>query len=479
MTSRSDRIPSHPSIPPQVPQVAPRRRMLMTPQLIVFGGLMAFFAVVLSVVVLPVATYRPPHSENWLPLSDAAFHGRAVFLANGCMYCHSGYSRPQDVFEGLYYTYPRVSEPGDFRGENQSPNALGSARTGPDLSQDGGQHPDGWHRAHYQNPRNTTPISIMPSFSYFSSKELENLIAYNQSRGGKQATLRYAVIRLGNSLMRMNMGMQPDNIEALDALVSRLKKSGEFREKGKPMQKSPSGLPWKAVWMTGSFARDYWLVKSPLQVTQQNLIRGKAIFLKRCSGCHGEKGDGAGPAASSFKIPPFDFTADSVSKSAPASTGMFYYRILTGGKGTAMENFGTRLSVEDTWRVAMFLRTIHKGGLREPLPTVDMFEPWTPPPPLLDYVDNHPIRDQVIAAEETTRDPFMMAAQWIEPGMAPNETVYIGGQLPMTLQRLAALVRADYTNLIEADYAQAKARGEPLPSENDIESTKGLEFHAP
>ena len=30
-----------------------------------------------------------------------------------------------------------------------------------------------------------------------------------------------------------------------------------------------------------------------------------------------------------------------------------------------MENFGTRLSVEDIWRVVLFLRTIHNGTLTD------------------------------------------------------------------------------------------------------------------
>lgn len=473
------RIPSHPPIPPQVPQAAPRRAMLMSPQMIVFGGLMAFFTVVLSVVVLPIATYRPPASDNWLPISNAAFRGRAVFLANGCYFCHSGYSRPQDVYEGLYYLYPRVSEPGDFHGVNQSPNVLAVHRTGPDLSQEGGQHPDGWHVAHYQNPRNTTPISIMPSFEYLTKSQAHDMIAYNQSRGGKDATLRYAAVEISGSLMRMNMGMEPKPIEALTDLIATLKQSGAYRSDGKPSDNSPSGLPWKAVWMTNSFERDYWLVKDPLKVTQQNLIRGKAIFLERCSGCHGAKGDGAGPAARSFAIPPFDFTTAKVSKAPMSSTGMFYYRILTGGKGTAMENFGTRLSVEDTWRVAMFLRTIHKGGLKEALPTIKMFERWTPPPPLLNYIANHPVQAELEERGVKSEGPFMAAARWIAPGMTESDAIFIGGKLPMTLRRLADLVRTTYFNIVDADYKQAQGRGESLPSLNKLNSTKGLHFHAP
>lgn len=478
MTDDSDRIPCHPRIPTDVPQTSPRRKMVMSPAMVVIGGLLAFFTVVFSVVVLPIETYTPPPSDNWLPISDEAYAGRQVFLANGCVYCHSGFSRPQDVFEGLYYLYPRASEPGDFRGIAQSPNVLGTARTGPDLSHEGGQHPDTWHYAHYENARNTTPVSIMPSFDYLSEEDRNALIAYNQSRGGKDGTLRNAAVRIGNQLMRLNMNLDVTPDPALADLLDELKASGRYNADGKPSDKSPSGLPWKAVWMVNSFERGYWMMKDPLDVTQQNLIRGKAIFLERCSGCHGVKGNGAGTAAQSFVIPPFDFTQKKLAKKPMTSSGMFYHRILTAGPGTAMENFGTRLSVDDIWRVVLFLRTIPNGGLEEPLPTVDMYEPWTPPPPLRNYVETHPISASVTDEVDPT-DPFMSAARWVAPGMTTEDEIMIGGAIPMTLDRLAGLIRAEYTNLIDAAYADADARGAQLPDLETLHSTERLTFHAP
>ncbi|MBF9030958.1 c-type cytochrome [Rhodobacterales bacterium HKCCE3408] len=478
MTDRSGRIPSHPQIPPQVPQTSPRRTMLMSPAMVVIGGLLAFFTVVFSVVVLPIETYTPPPSDNWLPISDEAHAGRQVFLANGCVYCHSGFSRPQDVFEGLYYLYPRASEPGDFHGTAQSPNVLGTARTGPDLSHEGGQHPDTWHVAHYANPRNTTPVSIMPSFSYLSQDDRDALIAYNQSRGGKDGMLRQAAVRMGNQLMRLNMNMDVTADAALADLLDELRASGSYNADGMPSDRSPSGLPWKAVWMINSFGRGYWLMPDPLDVTQQNLIRGRAIFLSRCSGCHGVEGDGAGTAARSFMIPPFDFTQEGLPGMPMTSSGMFYHRILTAGPGTAMENFGTRLSVEDIWRVVLFLRTIPNGGLTEPLPTVDMYEPWTPPPPLQAYVESHPIGAALTDGGDRS-DPFMNAARWVAPGMATGDEIMIGGAIPMTLDRLADLIRAEYMNLVDAAYADAEARGDDLPDLDTLHSTERLVFHAP
>ena len=472
-----DRIPSHPPTPQGFASQEPRRHLLMTPLMAGVGGLLAFFTVVFSVVILPTTTYNPPFSQNWAPLTDEALAGRAVFLSNGCVYCHSGFSRPQDVFQGLYYLYPRVAEPGDYAG-TESPNILGSERTGPDLSQEGGHHPDGWHKAHYDDPRNTMPMSIMPVFSFLNDGDLNSLIAFNQSQGGKEAYLRYAAIYVGVRLMRINGGMMDPQM-AFPDLVQQLQNEGSFVADGSPMDKSPSGLPWKLVWHMNSFDRGYWLTDNPLPLTQQNLMRGKDIYLNRCSGCHGLQGDGKGPAADFLMPKPFDFTSEEVN-GAGASSGQMYHRILTAGPGTAMENFGTRLSVEDIWRTVLFLRTIQNGSLQQDLVTVDMYQDWTPPPPMLRYIDEHPISEQSAGpGPSAALDPFDVAAGWVSPGMADGDEILVGGKLPMTLDRLSDLIRSTYFARLEEAYNEAEARGEELPPREFVMSTDGLQFHAP
>lgn len=482
MADDADRIPAHPPTPQGYSSEGRQRVILMTPHMAAIGGLLAFFSVVLMVVVLPTATYNPPVSDNWLPLSDAAVRGRGLYLSNGCFYCHSGFSRPQDVAAGQYYVYTRASEPGDYAGIDQSPNIFGSERTGPDLSQEGGHHPDEWHLAHYNNPRNTTPLSVMPRFSFWTPQQLADMIAYNQSAGGKEAQLRYAAESVGNRLMRINQG-QLDPAEAFPDLVSQEQASGQYQAGGKPSDMSPWGMPWMAVWMVNTFERGYWLTPDPLPVTQQNLLRGKEIFLQRCAGCHGTQGDGKGPAAQYFNIKPFDFTdSGPTGMNGPfGSEGQQYHRILTSGKGTAMENFGTRLSVEDIWRVVLFLRTIQNGSLQtqDTVPTVAMYQAWTPPPPLLKYIQDHPLTQGPEPITGTTEDPFMAATKWLAPGLAPGDEVLIGGKLRMTTDVLASLIRATYFEQTTRAYADAQARGEQLPPREQVMDTHGLEFHGP
>ncbi len=459
----------------------PFRFILMSPLMCTVGALLVFFAVaVVVVVILPTFSMDPPPSLNWAPYSNQALNGRALYLANGCLYCHSSFSRPQDYFRARYYLYPRVSEPGDYWDGDPSPNIFGTARTGPDLANEAGQHPDDWQTAHYWSPRSTTPFSIMPRFNFYDTNSINMLIAHNQAQGGKEGYLRVAAQEVGKNLMLINMGIyQPE--DKFPNLVNELKAKGTYNAGGSPSDKSPWGLPWKAVWMLNSFERGYWLTPAPIPLTQQNLIQAKAVFLQRCWGCHGADGAGDGPAAQFLLPNPFNFQ-DASSMNGPfASDGDLYYRILVGGKGTAMENFGTRLPVEDVWRLTLFLRTIQNGSmaLKETIPTIDMYEQWTTPDGLMNYINAHPINEGPGVIINTETKPFEAAAHWLAAGLAPGDEVLVGGKLPVTQAVLADLIKQAYFDKISTAYNDALARGDPLPPEAEVMSTESLTFHAP
>jgi cbb3-type cytochrome c oxidase subunit II len=359
-------IPSEPVHPKQWPP-HPVKRMVMTPLLVTIGAMLVFCLVVAMVVVLPTTTFEPPPSENWRPMSQLEEQGRTVFLQNGCIYCHSGFTRPQDLLASQYYVYTRVSEPGDFMGEGDSPNTFGTARTGPDLSQSGGFHPDDWHYAHYNNPRFVTPFSVMPRFNFLSESEVAALVAYTQSRGGKLADLRSQYQQSNKALE-----MASFNVEAATC----------------PNDPCPDGFPAASAMKNLMLVeRGYWFSDNPLPVTTENLLRGRQIFQERCIGCHGSAGDGNGPGADYLMPSPADFTSpDDQCCGSDTSPGAYYWRILRGLPGSAMENFGTRLSVDDIWKVVLFLKTIPNGGL-EKLPTPDMYVQWKGYPGLYQWAN--------------------------------------------------------------------------------------------
>ncbi|MEK7371645.1 MAG: c-type cytochrome, partial [candidate division NC10 bacterium] len=58
---------------------------------------------------------------------------------------------------------------------------------------------------------------------------------------------------------------------------------------------------------------------APPPDTPENLAKGKAIYVKRCLVCHGEKGDGKGPVAPYLEPRPRDFVAASFKFRTPQS----------------------------------------------------------------------------------------------------------------------------------------------------------------
>src|SRR3954465_4895194 len=362
----------------------PRERMLITPLVAGLGGLIAFFTVVAIVVWLPIHTFDPAASEDWAPLSNTALAGRALFAENGCYVCHSGYTRPQDVRHALYFLYPKISQPGDFYGSDQSPNLLGTERTGPDLSQESGWHPDDWQRAHFYDPRFVDPMSLMPPMkSLFSDKQIEQLITYVEPRSGKPGPLRPAGQLSSKHVVTVNQGFEQPPTGFQGAHQPIPEGDDDILHPPKNQLEEAPNL--------AQIDRSYWLSGDPLPVTEGNLLRGKRVFLQRCVGCHGTKGDGKGPGASFMAPSPADFTdKDDACCGGDTGPGDFYYRILRGWPGTAMENFGERLSVDDIWRVVLFVKTIPNGTLQpNRIPEPQDYIVWQPTPELKAWVATH------------------------------------------------------------------------------------------
>ncbi|MEA2496607.1 MAG: cytochrome c oxidase cbb3-type subunit, partial [Thermoleophilaceae bacterium] len=220
--------------------------------------------------------------------------------------------------------------------------------------------------------------------------------------------------------------------------------------------------------------RGYWLSGDPLPVTEQNLLRGKEIFLQRCTGCHGLKGDGKGPAATWLSPPPADFTdKDDACCGGDTGPGDFYFRILRGWTGTGMENFGERMSVDDIWRVVLFVKTIPNGTLaKNRIPEPKDYIPWAPSKELLAWLKSTQKLENNISFEKTaSSDPFMQEAIRVFPGLSPADVVQVNGlDTPLTLTDAAAGMKQIYQRLLDKAWADAEARGDKLPprSQKDI-----------
>ena len=135
----------------------------MRKMLLIFGGSTLVYAVLaLLMGVLPgIFLSATPPGPGVVPLTAEQLRGREVYVANGCSYCHTQQVRPLDQDK----VFGRPSAPGDFA--YQTPELLGSERTGPDLTNVGMRQPsEVWQYIHLYDPRAVVPESIMPSFAW-------------------------------------------------------------------------------------------------------------------------------------------------------------------------------------------------------------------------------------------------------------------------------------------------------------------------
>lgn len=112
------------------------------------------------------------------PYGEEEARGRAVYVREGCMYCHSQQVRdPELTSDSDRWGRPTV--PGDY--VYDVPHLLGTMRTGPDLIHVGARLPDRqWHLLHLYQPRAVVPWSIMPSFPYLFLEVEQDALVFTE-----------------------------------------------------------------------------------------------------------------------------------------------------------------------------------------------------------------------------------------------------------------------------------------------------------
>lgn len=130
------------------------------------GALVALAAATAALVVMPYVQVRDiPPLPGSKPYTSAQARGRAVYVSNGCVYCHSQQPRARSFGSDFARGWGRASVPADYHYDR--PHLLGSMRTGPDLFNIGARQPSmDWHLGHLYQPRAYVPGSIMPSYPY-------------------------------------------------------------------------------------------------------------------------------------------------------------------------------------------------------------------------------------------------------------------------------------------------------------------------
>lgn len=366
-------------------------------------GLTLIMASIIFVVVLvPRWTFRPPEPRDLRNYTAQELRGRETYKQEGCWYCHSTVSRPQDWDHG------RRSKSTDYFYDEY--HLLGSERSGPDLANIGGKFPDQYHMLHHKNPRYVKPGSIMPRYDYLSEQQLTDLTAFLQSLGangtraldykdGKALYERTGETKWAKVVdytwMAGPLAGQTEkvavwkfNVEEQRALNEKLygehievpyKYAAEIEEymygssheaanaKGalqalatptfvnrEALEEARLADPEVKAWTENSFKEGVISDKNRLLANY-----GKGLFNNQCAPCHGIGGNGKGQAAFTMTKRPANFWEE---KYGTFTTEAWYWRISRGVPGTQMPRWEYTLDANQRLTLTAFLKYISQNN---------------------------------------------------------------------------------------------------------------------
>lgn len=284
---------------------------------IVFGAIFVFLAVVSVVVFVPTLVWNPEPTLVAHPYTPEQKRGRELFYSNGCNYCHTQYVRASDTAMGP------VSEAGNYVYDN--PLILGSERTGPDLSYLGRKRSEAWEIAHLKNPREFSPMSIMPSFDFLPDEDLKAIAVY--------------LFALGDRVAAENMITPPvEYANQTDPIVY-----PQIIPAAAPPASAataPASGPPPQGW-------DSW--------NAAELQAGKEIYVQHCLTCHGAAGNGLGSYGGTLIVTPANFKQEPF-RSMPDD--QWFWHVSEGVPGTVMPPWKNALSVEQRWQVIRYIQQV-------------------------------------------------------------------------------------------------------------------------
>ncbi len=105
-------------------------------------------------------------------------------------------------------------------------------------------------------------------------------------------------------------------------------------------------------WIAPSFASK---LKNPLAGNAKAAKEGKSVFTANCASCHGDKGEGNGPAAATIIPHPKNLTSKIVQEQ---TDGAIFWKITTGKP--PMVSWKSALSEKQRWELVNYIRQLKK-----------------------------------------------------------------------------------------------------------------------
>lgn len=190
-----------------------------------FGvALMLFIGLSILVAIMPAINNQNnnaplPTSET---LSEEALAGKKVFIANGCVACHTQQVRNVDI-DKVWGTRPSIAA--DYAANTRiawwmnTATLMGTERTGPDLTTIGTRLPSAdWHLLHLYNPRAVVEESIMPAYPWLfewtehvqEGQKVINLPAELTPSAQKKLVAKEEALQLVAYLQSLKQAQLPD-----------------------------------------------------------------------------------------------------------------------------------------------------------------------------------------------------------------------------------------------------------------------------
>jgi len=347
-------------------------------------------------------------ATDYTPLQQ---QGRRVYLREGCWYCHSQYVRP---VTGETRRWGPVSEAGEYTFD--VPHLFGTRRIGPDLTRVGLKYSDEWHYAHFWNPRMLSVDSIMAPFRGLFDSPGDRIKIVDDGAGNRtleKTSFTQALFDFGSKdqikltpnlagllfVPQQARGKFPliwtPNNEYTGDTVAIAAETDDLRGLIAYVQKLGMN---RGKWRDLFEPQEIEVTDVTLRRSAEWIAYGKEVYERRCIGCHGEKGDGNGPAATFlFNQRPRNFNAGvfkfRLTQKPVPTDGDLLRTITRGVRGTAMPAW-YELPLTDRLAVIQYIKYELAVDRSDPAKPYAFFTEEPPGQPL--YVGQPPAPSQQI-----------------------------------------------------------------------------------